>query len=294
MIEIKNLRKSYGENEVLKGISFQVPNGAVTGFVGPNGAGKSTTMKIIAGLERANSGEALVDSQNFEKAKNPGGSLGIHFSGERFPDSMRAIDIMDYAARLVDTPASEATRLLDLVGLSDVGERAAGAFSMGMRQRLGIAISLLGDPHNVMLDEPINGLDPNGVAWVRDLLRKLARQGKAVLLSSHIMSELELVADYIVMLDHGEVIAQGTARDLHTVSEHILDISSREAENVMLLFQQLGYRVQRLSATDLNVRGIEPELAAKKIYEAGLSLFRLDMHTGTLEDTFLELSKGDK
>ena len=121
MIEVKNLQKSYRENEVLKGISFHVPDGVVTGFVGPNGAGKSTTMKIIAGLESANSGVALVDGEPFDKAKVPGCRLGIHFSGERFPDTMRAIDIMDYVARLVDAPAGETTRLLELVGLADVG-----------------------------------------------------------------------------------------------------------------------------------------------------------------------------
>ena len=291
MIEVRNLEKRFGDLSVLKGISFTAHDGMVTGFVGPNGAGKSTTMKIIAGLEQGDSGLALVDGVPFDEVKKPGIALGIHFSGEPFPENMTAEAILAYVASLVGAPSSRGDELLEMVGLADAKKREAARFSMGMRQRLGIAVALMGDPQNVMLDEPVNGLDPLGVAWVRDLLRSLADSGKAVLLSSHLMSELELVADDVVMLDEGVIVAAGSTRELHRSSRSIVRVQTRQPQDVAAVLKTAGYQVHMSDNDVIDVHQAEAEDVGRVVFAAGLPLHSLTTYENTLEQTFIELTR---
>ncbi|MBP3223205.1 MAG: ATP-binding cassette domain-containing protein [Actinomycetaceae bacterium] len=265
-------------------------NGKVTGFVGPNGAGKSTTMKIIAALETADSGMATVDGTPFINAPFAPHALGIHLSGEALPASVSAKALLRHAARLAHAPEKRVTELLELVGIEDAQHKKVGTFSMGMKQRLGMAIALIGDAQNIMLDEPLNGLDPHGVAWMRDFIKTLASQGKTVLLSSHLMSELELVADHIVMLNQGHIISDADINDIHISSHTDVEISSKNIAEVSDLLIKHEYRITPKNDRII-VHNADPEELARLIVGHNLSLMSLIPTQTTLEATFMSLTK---
>jgi ABC-2 type transport system ATP-binding protein len=213
-IEVTGLHKRFGSTVALDGMSFAVPSGQVTGFIGPNGAGKTTTMRVILGLDAPDAGSALVGGRPYRTLREPLSHLGSLLDAAALQPSRRARNHLLWLAHSQGLGATRVDEVLAQVGLDQVARRKAGGFSLGMRQRLGIAAALLGDPPALMLDEPFNGLDPEGIVWMRGFLRSLAAQGRAVLISSHLMSELQDMADRLVIVGRGRVIADGALSDL--------------------------------------------------------------------------------
>ncbi|MEV6153722.1 ABC transporter ATP-binding protein [Nonomuraea sp. NPDC052129] len=215
MIEFNHVSKFYKDVKALDDVSFTVEAGSVTGFLGPNGAGKSTAMRILAGLSRPTSGSATVLGQAYSELDCPGSQVGVLLDAAAQHPGRTGREILTLSAMLLGLPKSRVGEVLDLVGLAaKESRRTVGGYSLGMRQRLGIAHALLGRPKVLILDEPANGLDPQGIQWIRGLLRNLADSGRAVLLSSHLLHEVERVADHIVMIGRGRVLAQGTVDEL--------------------------------------------------------------------------------
>jgi ABC-2 type transport system ATP-binding protein len=209
MIEVERLSKRYGRKLALDNVSFTVPAGSITGFVGPNGAGKTTALAVVAGLIKADYGRAQLDGISYRAARQPAHLLGAVMSPERLPGRSKASDLLDYACRVNGIKRQKATQMLAEVGLKDVSERRIASYSLGMRQRLGVALALLGQPRNLVFDEPANGLDPTGMAWLRDQLVARAAAGASVLVSSHILSELELIIDHVVLVAGGQILHHG-------------------------------------------------------------------------------------
>jgi ABC-2 type transport system ATP-binding protein len=214
MIVVNGLRKRYGPATALDGMTFEVRPGEVTAFVGPNGAGKSTTMRVILGLDRADEGTALIAGQPYRSLRHPLRHVGSLLDAGALQPSRTARNHLLWLAYSQDLPARRVDEVLDQAGLTSVARRKAGGFSLGMRQRLGIAAALLGDPPALMLDEPFNGMDPEGIVWMRGFLTSLAAAGRAVLVSSHLMGELQDTADHVVVAGRGRVIADATVAEL--------------------------------------------------------------------------------
>jgi len=212
-IEARGLTKSYGKKTVVDGLNFQVHTGRVTGFLGPNGAGKSTTMRLLLGLERADSGEALINGKPYASLSAPLSHVGALLEAKAFHKGRSARNHLIALAQSQALPVRRVDEVLDVVGLHDVSKQRAGGYSLGMSQRLGIAAALLGDPRIVLLDEPVNGLDPEGVFWIRNLMKRLAGEGRAVLVSSHLMNEMAVTADHLLVIGKGRLLADCTTAE---------------------------------------------------------------------------------
>ncbi len=288
MIEVSHLNKTYGAKQVLTDISFTAENGLVTGFVGPNGAGKSTTMRLIAALEKPDSGTATVDGAPFAESKTPAAVLGVYLGGDYLPNNMTGSAYLSYVCRVDGVPQTEVPNLLDTVGLSGAGGNKIISYSLGMRQRIGLAAALAGNPSTLMLDEPVNGLDPMGVQWIRDVVREQAAQGKAVLLSSHLLSELELVADKVVMLNSGRIVKQGMMSELASEAggKRTLLKTSNDQRIANLLLNQGNSA--RLTAGGVLVDEVAPDVLARFVIINGLALYRLEEKHESLEELFFE------
>ena len=287
MIEVFNLDKRYGQKQVLSDVSFVAENGLVTGFVGPNGAGKSTTMRMISQIENPDSGGALVDGQEFSKADQPLQVMGIYLGSDYLPNNMTGADYLAYVCKAGGVPKDNIPSLLQAVELLGAEGRKISSYSLGMRQRIGLAAAIAGNASNLMLDEPVNGLDPMGVQWLRGLIRSQAEAGKAVLLSSHLLSELELVADKIVMLDQGYVTTQGYLSDLSAMadSKHII-LNTSDNDKVARYLVKKHVPVQA-SEGKLIVSGVEPQTLARVIVRNNLDLYQLEEKHITLEEMFM-------
>src|SRR3954452_13399120 len=207
MIEAKNLTKVYGDKRAVDDLSFVVRPGIVTGFLGPNGSGKSTTMRLILGLDAPTQGDVTVNGKHFREHRAPLHEVGALLEARSIHTGRSAANHLLSVAQTHGISRRRVDELIDLVGLHDVARKRAGKFSLGMGQRLGIATALLGDPHTVMLDEPVNGLDPEGIHWMRNLLTRLAEEGRTVFVSSHLMSEMALIADHLIVIGRGRLIA---------------------------------------------------------------------------------------
>jgi ABC-2 type transport system ATP-binding protein len=214
MIEIQHLSKRYGPVRAVDDLTFTVHSGRVTGFVGPNGAGKSTTLRMMLDLTRPTEGQVRIDGVRYRDLDRPLCRVGALLEARSVHGGRRAVSHLRWLARSNGIPVARAAQVLDLVGLADVARRRVGGFSLGMTQRLGIAVALLGDPPVLLLDEPANGLDPEGVVWIRTLMRSLAAAGRTVLVSSHLMAEMALTADHLVVLDRGRLVADAPLADL--------------------------------------------------------------------------------
>ena len=208
MIELKDLSKRYGDTLAVDRLSFTVAPGRVTGFLGPNGAGKSTTMRMILGLDTPSGGEVTVNGRSYRDLPAPMREIGALLDAKAIQGGRSAYNHLRWIAQAAGLPRTRVDEVLELVGLGDVAGRKAAGFSLGMSQRLGIATALLGNPETLILDEPVNGLDPDGIRWIRSLLRNLASEGRTVLLSSHLMSEMEETADHVVVIGRGRLIEQ--------------------------------------------------------------------------------------
>ena len=287
MIEVQGLNKTYGQKQVLTDVSFRADNGLVTGFVGPNGAGKSTTMRMIAALESPDSGTATVDGQPFSKAASPARVLGIYLGSDYLPNHMTAAEYLAYVCRSNGLDKSSIPALLQMVELAHAADKPISSFSLGMRQRAGLAAALAGDPANLMLDEPVNGLDPMGVQWLRGVVREQARAGRAVLLSSHLLSELELVADFVVMLDQGRVVRMGAMGELASQTGPVqVLVHTSDDGAVMSHLQQNGYLVDNAGGM-VRVTNVAPEDLADFVVRSGLRLYHLEQKHASLEELFM-------
>jgi ABC-2 type transport system ATP-binding protein len=232
VIELRELTKRYGGRVAVDGLSFQVRPGAVTGFLGPNGSGKSTTMRMILGLDAPDHGQALIGGVPYPELSWPLKTVGALLDAGAFHPGRSARAHLAALAASNDIPDSRVGQVLSTVGLSDVATRRAGTYSLGMRQRLGVAVALLGDPGVLLLDEPVNGLDPEGIRWIRDLLRGLAAEGRTVFVSSHLIAEMALTADRLVVVGRGRLLAETTVAELATGAESLEDAVLRITSQV--------------------------------------------------------------
>jgi ABC-2 type transport system ATP-binding protein len=239
MIEVTRLRKRYGHTLALDGMTFTASPGHVTGFAGPNGAGKSTTMRVILGLDRADDGNALVDGESYRALRHPLRHVGSLLDASAVAPGRSARDHLRWLAKSQALPRTRAEEVLELTGLAGVARRKAGGYSLGMRQRLGIAAALLGDPKIVMFDEPFNGMDPEGIVWLREFLGTLAAEGRTVLVSSHLMSEMQDTADHVIVVGRGRVIADAP------IAEILMRWPSLEAAYLELTRNATEYRGAR-------------------------------------------------
>jgi len=292
MIEATGLSKRYGGTVAVDDLSFRVPPGQVTGFLGPNGAGKSTTMRLILGLDAPDAGMVTVNGRPYASYRRPLLEAGALLEAKAFHGGRSAYNHLLCLALSNGISRARVEEVLELVGLAGVARKRAGGFSLGMAQRLGIAAALLGDPPVLMLDEPVNGLDPEGVAWVRTLLRSLAAEGRTVLLSSHLMSEMAVTADRLIIIGRGRLIAQTTVEDLlSTGSGGFVRVRSPQASALAALLTAQGATVTRHAEQALAITGATSDAIGELAKANGLTLTELSAHQATLEERYMELTR---
>ena len=292
MIEATGLTKHYGAARAVDGLSFTVPPGQVTGFLGPNGAGKSTTMRLILGLDAPDSGTSTVNGRPYRAMRRPLYEVGALLEARSFHGGRSAYNHMLCLAASNGIPRSRVGEVLDQVGLGKVAKRRAGGFSLGMGQRLGIAAALLGDPGVLLLDEPVNGLDPDGVAWIRALLKSLAAEGRTVLVSSHLMSEMASTADRLVIIGHGKLIAQAPIGELLAAgSGNHVKVRSPQARQLAALLEAHGATVTRQGEGMLAVTGATTDTIGELARAAAITVAELAEHRASLEDRYMELTR---
>jgi ABC-2 type transport system ATP-binding protein len=291
MIEVENLSKRYGDKLAVDRLSFSVPAGTVTGFLGPNGAGKSTTMRMIAALDRPTTGRVLVNGKDYRAAAAPMAELGILLEAKAVHTGRSARNHLLALAQTNGVPRRRVGELIEMVGLTEVAAKRVGGFSLGMGQRLGIASALLGDPRVVILDEPVNGLDPEGVLWVRNLLKALAADGHTVFVSSHLMSEMALTATRLVVIGRGRLIADTTVEEFVSRAGG-MSVTVRTPEVAQMRNLLLGPDITVTSdATDvLQVRGLTAEQIGRAAWQARLPVFELTTQRASLEEAFMQLT----
>jgi ABC-2 type transport system ATP-binding protein len=291
-IEINELRKRFGSIQALDGMTFRALPGQVTGFVGPNGAGKSTTMRVVVGLDRPDSGSATIDGQPYRALKNPLSHVGSLLDAGALQPSRSARNHLLWLAHSQGLDDARVDEVLDQVGLRSAARRKAGGFSLGMRQRLGIAAALLADPGVLILDEPFNGMDPEGIVWMRGFLRSLAAEGRAVLVSSHLMSELEDTADHVVVVGRGRVIADTSIAELiAAVSDDRITLRTTEPSRAMSVLASDGAKVTAAKAQVLTISGISTERTVELLSANGIPISAVSAHRATLEEAYFELTR---
>jgi ABC-2 type transport system ATP-binding protein len=291
-IEVSGLRKRFGQTQALDGMTFTVQPGQVTGFVGPNGAGKSTTMRVILGLDRPDAGTATVGGQPYHQLKYPFTHIGSLLDAAALQPGRSARNHLLWLAHSQGLPARRVNEVTGLVGLRQAIRKKAGGYSLGMRQRLGIAAAMLGDPPVIMLDEPFNGLDPEGIIWIRGFLRMLAGQGRAVLVSSHLMSELEDCADHLVVAGRGKAIADATVAGLiAAASDGRVTLRTTNRTAAMEMLAQSGAEVTSSGPDVLTIKGISAEQTVALLTKHGISFSEVSAHRASLEEAYMELTR---
>lgn len=292
MIVVEHVTKHYGKTTAVKDLSFAVSPGVVTGFLGPNGAGKSTTMRMIVGLDRPDAGSVTVDGRPYRDHVAPLHEVGALLEARAIHPGRSAYNHLLALATTTGIPRRRITEVLDLVGLSTVRRKRAGAFSLGMGQRLGIAAALLGDPDVVILDEPVNGLDPEGIVWIRTLLRSLADEGRTVFVSSHLISEIALVADHLIVVGRGELIADTSVSEMQrAASGVVVHVRSPRASELARLLLDDGVTVETAGEPgELRVTGLEAATIGDRALAAGLPIHALIPTEVSLEEAFMQLT----
>ncbi|MEU6258599.1 ATP-binding cassette domain-containing protein [Streptomyces sp. NPDC047043] len=293
MIEAQQLTKKYGEKTAVDRLDFVVRPGTVTGFLGPNGAGKSTTMRMIVGLDAPTSGSVTVAGRRYAQHRAPLQEVGALLEAKSVHPGRSAFQHLNALALTHGIPRSRVDEVIDLAGLGSVAKKRAGAFSLGMGQRLGIAAALLGDPQTVMLDEPVNGLDPEGVLWIRNLLLGLAAEGRTVFVSSHLMSEMALVADHLIIVGRGRLLADTTVNDLvHEAGGDMVNVATQDPTRLREVLAGPDVDITgRPGSEALQVRGLSAREIGLKAAENGIALFELSQKTVSLEEAFMDLTK---
>lgn len=291
MITAEGLSKRYGDKLAVDNASFTVRPGVVTGFLGPNGAGKSTTMRMIVGLDRPTSGTVTVNGQPYSKLRSPLSEVGVLLDAKAVHTGRSARNHLKAMAATHGIPSSRVDEVIDITGIGAVARKRAGGFSLGMGQRLGIAAALLGDPHTLILDEPVNGLDPEGVRWVRQFVRHAASEGRTVLLSSHLMSEMQQTADHLIVLGRGKVLADAPLPEIvrawTTARVHVRSPRASELADV------IAGRDVEIVTTDqftLDVTGLPASRIGDIAAERGIAVHELTPTSGSLEDAYLALT----
>jgi len=291
-IEVRGLRKSFGSTLALDGMTFTVAPGQVTGFIGPNGAGKTTTMRVILGLDAPDEGTALVAGRRYAALHRPMTHLGSLLDAAALQPSRSGRNHLLWLAHSQGLDARRVDAALGQAGLDNAARRRAGGYSLGMRQRLGIAAALLGDPPTVMMDEPFNGMDPEGIIWMRGLLRSLAAAGRAVLVSSHLMSELEGTADHLVIVGRGKVIADTSTRDLlAAVSGDRVTLRTTAPDRAAAALGRAGATAATTDGGTVTVTGLAAEKVVLVLNENGVPFSEVSAHRATLEEAYLELTR---
>ena len=292
MIEVQGLTKRYGDTLAVDDLTFEVRPGMVTGFLGPNGAGKSTTMRLILGLDHPTAGQALIDGRLYRTLDQPLRSVGALLEADAMHPARSGRNHLRVAARSNGIPMSRVDEVLEQVGLAPVGGRRVKTYSLGMRQRLGIATALLGDPAVLLLDEPVNGLDVDGIRWVRSLVRDLAAEGRTVLVSSHQMSEMQLTADHLLVIGRGRIVADASTSDvLARSSVGTVRVQTSDADALAGLLHPRGGAVERLDDGGLLVTGLTTDVIGEVARDAGLVLHELAEVASSLEQAYLQLTE---
>jgi ABC-2 type transport system ATP-binding protein len=294
VIEARDLTKDYGDKRAVDGLSFTVRPGIVTGFLGPNGSGKSTTMRLILGLDAPTAGDVTVNGRHYRDHVDPLHEVGALLEARSVHTGRSAYNHLLGLAQTHGIPKSRVLELIDLVGLHEVARKRTGQFSLGMGQRLGIAQALLGDPKTVMLDEPGNGLDPEGIHWVRNLLKGLAAEGRTVFVSSHLMSEMALTADHLIVIGRGKLIADTSVDDfVARASQKVVVVRSPELER--LRDELSGPEVTFADAERgaLEVHGLTAEQVGDAAAAAGIALHELSPQQASLEEAFMNLTRDE-
>jgi len=292
MIEVSRLTKSYGEKVAVNDLSFTIRPGVVTGFLGPNGAGKSTTMRMIVGLDAPTSGTAMVNGRLYPEHQAPLHEVGALLETRAVHTSRSAYHHLLALAATHGIGKARVGEVIELVGLQDVADKRAGGFSLGMGQRLGIASALLGDPATVVLDEPVNGLDPEGVRWVRDLLRGLAAEGRTVFVSSHLMSEMALTAEHLIVIGRGRLLADtSVAEFIAANSSAAVLVRSPRAAELQGALEQPDVTISSTSSDTLEVTGLTAAQIGEAALRAGIALHELSPVQGSLEQAFMTMTE---
>ncbi|WP_410614402.1 ATP-binding cassette domain-containing protein [Amycolatopsis sp. lyj-109] len=293
MIEAHQLTKRYGEKTAVDTVDFTVRPGTVTGFLGPNGAGKSTTMRMIVGLDAPTSGSVMVNGRRYAEHRAPLQEVGVLLEAKSVHPGRSAFDHLLAQAQTHGIPRRRVHEVIELAGLQSVAKKRAGNFSLGMGQRLGIAAALLGDPATVILDEPVNGLDPEGVLWIRTLLTDLAADGRTVFVSSHLMSEMALVAEHLIVVGRGRLLADTSVHDLvRDAGGDTVHVATAEPGRLREVLAGPGVEiVGRTGSEELQVSGLSTRSIGLKAAEHGIALFELSPRTVSLEDAFMDLTR---
>ena len=291
MIEVKDVTRQYGETVAVDHLSFTVQAGIVTGFLGPNGAGKTTTMRMILGLDSPTSGSVTVNGRSYRDLQAPMHEVGALLDAKAIQGGRTARQVVRWMAKAGGLPSKRVEEVLDLVGLADVGDRGVGGFSLGMSQRLGLASALLGDPRILIFDEPVNGLDPEGIRWIRSLLQRLASEGRTIFLSSHLMSEMEETADHIIVIGRGRLIADTSIADFtrRSSSSHVRVVSPQAAALAPLL-RGAGATVTPEDGA-LIVTGMETPQIGYLAAENRMEIHELSLRRASLEAAFMEMTQ---
>ncbi|MFD4508403.1 ABC transporter ATP-binding protein [Streptomyces sp. NPDC058457] len=291
MIELAGLTKRYGDKTAVDDLTFTVRPGIVTGFLGPNGAGKSTTMRMILGLDHPTVGRVRIDGKRYEQLKDPLTYIGALLDAKAVHGGRSAFNHLLCLAQSNGIPQARVAEVLDTVGLTAVARKKAKGFSLGMGQRLGIAGALLGDPRILMFDEPVNGLDPEGIHWIRNLMKSLAAQGRTVFVSSHLMSEMALTADHLVVIGQGRLLADTSMADfIRTNSRSYVRVRSPQRERLLDVLHGAGITVVETGTGALEVEGGKAEPIGELAAQNGVVLHELSIQQASLEEAFMQLT----
>ncbi len=294
MIEARGLTKDYDEKRAVDDLSFDVRPGIVTGFLGPNGSGKSTTMRLILGLDRPTKGNVVVNGKPYREHAAPIHEVGALLEARSVHTGRSARNHLLALAQTHGIGKRRVDELIDLVGLHDVARKRAGKFSLGMGQRLGIATALLGDPQTVMLDEPVNGLDPEGIHWIRTVLRGLAADGRTVFVSSHLMSEMSQTADHLIVIGRGKLIADTSVADFVAgASKKLVHVRTPQSSALAEVLSGLGGDVSGVDGAALEVSGLTVEQVGEAAAAHRIVLHGLAPHQASLEEAFMDLTRGE-
>ncbi|HLY85108.1 MAG TPA: ATP-binding cassette domain-containing protein [Gaiellaceae bacterium] len=295
MIEARELTKDYGEKRAVDGLTFTVQPGIVTGFLGPNGSGKSTTMRLILGLDAPTRGDVTVNGRHYRDHNAPLHEVGSLLEARSVHTGRSAYNHLLALAQTHGIPKRRVSEVIDLVGLREVARKRTGQFSLGMGQRLGIAAALLGDPKTVMLDEPVNGLDPEGIHWVRNLLKGLAAEGRTVFVSSHLMSEMALTADHLIVIGRGKLIADTSVDDfVARASQKVVLVRSPEVGRLReSLARHPGVSFVDADRGSVEVHGLTAEQVGEEAAADGIALHELTPQQASLEEAFMNLTRDE-
>ncbi|MFI1993025.1 ATP-binding cassette domain-containing protein [Actinoplanes sp. NPDC020271] len=289
MIELRELTKRYGDRTAVDRVTATVPSGQVTALLGPNGAGKSTAMRLALGLDRPTSGTALIDGRRYAELRDPLRRVGAHLDARAFHPRRSGRAGLLALARYNGLPRARVRAVIDQVGIGTVAGRPAGTYSLGMAQRLGVAAAMLGDPGTLILDEPVNGLDADGVRWVRELLRTWAGEGRTVLLTSHLISEVALIADRVVVIGRGRLLADAPLAEFTAAREASVEVAAADEESFTLLAAALGEHAEKIDQTRLRVRSLPATEVGRRAHRAGAVLRELRTVSPSLEEAYVRL-----